>query len=170
MKYAYEPTSSAGIEGALFLMPFCYQLVQAHRAEPGDMIVDSIAACEVQGRPADDLEAVGMLAILIVGGVETTANATCAAVKVPSDRPGLQQELREHPERIVRSLDEFLRFDPPPMRRVEPRPDDVEGVARAAAGPARSHRRRRRHRVRPGRLPGNAELPGPVPGESARLM
>jgi hypothetical protein len=59
MKYAYEPTSSAGIEGALFLMPFCYQLVQAHRAEPGDMIVDSIAACEVQGRPADDLEAVG---------------------------------------------------------------------------------------------------------------
>src|SRR5581483_10301940 len=126
MKYAYEPTSSAGIEGAMYLMQFCYQLVQAHRAAPGDMIVDSVVRCEVQGRPADDLEAVGMLAILIFGGVETTAIATTAAVKVLSDRPELQQELREHPERIARALDEFLRFDPPLVGLARRATRDVE--------------------------------------------
>ena len=126
MKYAYEPTSSGGIEGALYLMQFCYQLAQAHKGQPGDMIVDSIVRCEVQGRPADDLEMVGMLAILIFGGVETTANATTAAIKVLSDRPELQRELREHPERIARALDEFLRFDPPLVGLARRATRDVE--------------------------------------------
>jgi cytochrome P450 len=126
LKFAYEPTSDTALEGALHLMQFCYSLLEARRTEPGDGIVDAIVGCRVDDRPIDDLEAIGMVSLLIFGGVETTANATCSAIIRLSDDPELQASMRAEPERIGGAIDEFLRLDPPLIGLARRATHDVE--------------------------------------------
>jgi cytochrome P450 len=112
--WAYDPASNEAIEAGLELMQWCYRLMTARKdGGPRGDILDAIVAAEVNGRPVDDMEAIGMIALLIFGGFDTTANGIANAMAYIARHPDLQSRLRADPGLLHTAVDEFLRHDPP---------------------------------------------------------
>jgi cytochrome P450 len=90
------------------------ELVAGRRAEgPVGDVVDAVLAAEIEGQPITDHEILGVVQLLILGGLETTAGALgqimirfCAAPEIP-------QLLRDRPDLIPAAVEELLRLDPP---------------------------------------------------------
>jgi cytochrome P450 len=57
--------------------------------------------------------AVGVLHTLLSAGGESTTSLLGNAVRILAERPGLQQQLREHPEQIPAFVEEAARFEAP---------------------------------------------------------
>jgi cytochrome P450 len=125
--FAFDPTSEQAARAALELMQFCYRLVTERRQAPrrGD-ILDSILAAPINGKPIDDMQAVGVVALLIFGGFDTTANAIGTAVLHLIEQPAVLAQLRADPALIASTLDEFLRLDPPVIGLARRATRDVE--------------------------------------------
>lgn len=88
--------------------------VEDRRAGPRkDDVVDAVLGADVDGRPITDEEVIGLLQLLVLGGLETTAGALGLAVIRLAREPRLFAELRTHPELIPPAVEEFLRLDPP---------------------------------------------------------
>ena len=124
--FAYEPTSPKAMEGALGLISWCYALIEERRDNPRGGIVQGVVDGQVDGRPVDDEEALGILSLLIFGGFDTTANAIASSIVHLARNPQLQAELRGHPDRIKVAMEEFLRFDPPVIGLARRAKNDVE--------------------------------------------
>jgi cytochrome P450 len=125
--FAYEPTSERAAEAALELMQFCYKLVSQRReGSPRGDILDSILGTEVNGEQIDDVQALGIVALLIFGGFDTTASLIASSVLHLAQLPDLQASLRDDPTRIRGCLDEFFRLDPPVIGLARRATRDVE--------------------------------------------
>jgi cytochrome P450 len=70
-------------------------------------------AQEVNRGELTDLEALGILSVLIAAGGESTTSLTGTAVRILAERPELQEELRRHPSLVPTFVEEALRYDPP---------------------------------------------------------
>jgi cytochrome P450 len=125
--FAFNPTDERAASAALELMQFCHRLVTERRGGPprGD-ILDAILHTEVNGEPIDDMQALGVVALLIFGGFDTTANLIASSVLHLIELPNLQASLREDPARIRDCLDEFIRLDPPVIGLARRATKDVE--------------------------------------------
>ncbi len=82
------------------------------RAPKGD-VVDAILAAEIDGRPIRDDEVIGMVQLLILGGLDTTAGALGHFVIRFCHQPEIPALLRERPERVNDAVEELLRLDGP---------------------------------------------------------
>ncbi len=102
-------------EAALELMVYA----QAHLDRTGDLppterigllgvVADAIDAGDLT---AD--EGVGVVVLLINAGTETTASLIATTIRTLAEQPGLQAELRNHPDRISETLEGILRDDGP---------------------------------------------------------
>lgn len=111
--FAYEPTSPKAMEGALGLISWCYGLMGERKANPRGGLIQAVIDGEVDGRPITEEESLGILSLLIFGGFDTTANAIASSLVHLARNPQLQVELREHPDRLKKAMEEFLRYDPP---------------------------------------------------------
>jgi cytochrome P450 len=60
-----------------------------------------------------DLEAFGILSVIIAAGGESTTSLTGTAARILAERPDLQDELRRDPTGIPTFIEEALRYDPP---------------------------------------------------------
>ena len=88
-------------------------------ARQSDMI-DALLHGAIKGRPLSDDEIVGIMMIMIIGGVTTTADAIGNILLRLAVYPELQERLRAEPKLLPRALEEFLRIEPPalgPARR-----------------------------------------------------
>jgi cytochrome P450 len=72
-----------------------------------------IVAQAVNSGELDDLEALGILSVLIAAGGESTTSVTGTAVRILAERPELQDELRRRPSLVPSFVEEALRYDPP---------------------------------------------------------
>ncbi|HWE57407.1 MAG TPA: cytochrome P450 [Acidimicrobiales bacterium] len=88
------------------------------RRDRRNNVVDALLFGRVQGRPPTEIEIVGALQVLILGGFMTTSDASCNMVITLVDHPELEHRLRERPELIDRFIEEVLRLDPPVGARV----------------------------------------------------
>lgn len=89
------------------------ELVAARRAEPGeDMLSALIAGREGTDALSDD-ELVGMCALLLFAGHETTTNSIANGVLALLRNPGELARLRADPELRNAAVEELLRFDGP---------------------------------------------------------
>jgi cytochrome P450 len=61
----------------------------------------------------NDLEALGILSVLIAAGGESTTSLTGTAVRILAERPDLQDKLRGRPSLVPNFVEEALRYDPP---------------------------------------------------------
>jgi cytochrome P450 len=97
------------------------KLIADRRAgEPRDDFLGDLLEGQVQGRPLTDDEVAGIMMIMIVGGVNTTADAMSNIVLRLAAYPELQEQLREDIQLVPHAIEEFLRLDPPalgPSRR-----------------------------------------------------
>ena len=90
------------------------EFVAARRAQPpkGD-VVDAVIAAEIEGRPIADDEIIGVIQLLILGGLDTTAGALGQFLIRFCQEPELADLLRREPERIPDAVEELLRAEPP---------------------------------------------------------
>ncbi|MFD3844120.1 cytochrome P450 [Streptomyces sp. NPDC058642] len=96
---------------------------------PADLLTELLAARE-RGELTDD-EIVGMVALLLIGGHETTVNLLGTSCLALLRDPGQAAWLRADLTRMPRAVEEFLRYDSPicmATTRFTTEPVDVGGV------------------------------------------
>jgi cytochrome P450 len=76
-------------------------------------VVDAILAADIDGRPITDAEIYGLIQLLILGGLDTTAGALGQFMIRFIREPGIPALLRNRPELIPEALEELLRLDGP---------------------------------------------------------
>ncbi len=84
------------------------------RGQPprGD-VVDGVLNAEIDGRPITSEEVTGIIQLLILGGLETTAGALGLMMVRFCNQPEIPARLRRQPELIPRAVEELLRLDGP---------------------------------------------------------
>jgi len=88
--------------------------VAARRAQaPIGDVVDAVLAAEIDGRPITDHEIQGVIQLLILGGLDTTAGALGQFMIRFCHEPAIPELLRARPELIPGAVEELLRIDPP---------------------------------------------------------
>jgi cytochrome P450 len=96
-------------------------VIARRRAGPRrDDLIDALLHGSIKGRPLSDDEAVGIMMIMIIGGVTTTADAIGNILLRLAVTPTLQQRLRDEPKLLPRAIEELLRVESPalgPARR-----------------------------------------------------
>lgn len=101
-------------EGITGIAPVVDAYMAARRgsATYGDGII-TVLANAVADNDLDDVEAIGILTVLIAAGGESTTSLLGTAVHLLATRPDLQDRLRRDPALIATFVEEALRFDPP---------------------------------------------------------
>lgn len=90
------------------------EFVAARRRQPGKGdVVDAILGAEIDGRPITGGEIVGMIVLLILGGLETTAGALGHFLIRFCREPEIPALLRERPELVPDAVEELLRLEVP---------------------------------------------------------
>lgn len=125
-KYREAPEDAVQVQRQWDAWMAGFVSLRRSQAPRGD-IIDALLEARIEGgRPLTDPELVGAVQILTLGGFSTTADATCNIVIALIERPGLEQQLREHPEKIADAIEEILRLDPPVTARPRRCTHDVE--------------------------------------------
>jgi cytochrome P450 len=90
------------------------QSIQEIRANPRPGLVDAVLTADIDGKQPDDLEAVGVVMLLIGGGFDTTTALTAHSLEWLSAHPDERERLsREWHELRNSATEEFLRFYTP---------------------------------------------------------
>jgi len=82
------------------------------RANPDDHLVSSIVHGKIHGVPLTEEEQTGMVWFLWLGGLDTVAATISQMYRRMALQPGIQRQLRDHPELINGAVEEFLRTQP----------------------------------------------------------
>jgi cytochrome P450 len=83
------------------------------RSDPDQTTVIGACAQAVADGELDDMEAFGMLAILLAAGGESTTSLLGTGARILAEQPELQARLRAEPDLIPRFVEEACRVDPP---------------------------------------------------------
>jgi cytochrome P450 len=102
-----------GLEGYRSFYLYFKELIAKRRRSPGDDLISTLIKAEEEGDHLSEDEIIGTMTMLIQAGHETTANLVANGMLILLDNAGLYRDLRNHPDRIPRAIDEFLRFDGP---------------------------------------------------------
>lgn len=86
------------------------ELVGERRAHPGDDLVSRLVTMEIEGRPMNDDELVGVMWNLIGGGVDTTTSLSSLALVQLSEQPQLRDRLAKNPALLAAACEEYLRW------------------------------------------------------------
>jgi cytochrome P450 len=87
------------------------RLVEERRAQPPtDDLIGRVVFAEIEGVPASLDDAVSVLTMVILGGLETTTNTLGGSLAHLAQDPELQERLRENPELVPAAVEEFLRL------------------------------------------------------------
>ena len=94
--------------------------IMARKDDPRDDIISMLWSTEIDGEPMTVELMEDYAVLLFIAGLDTVINGMGFAVRHMALNPGLQDELRAHPEKIVDAVEEMLRrySFALPMRRV----------------------------------------------------
>lgn len=101
-------------------------IIADRRREPQDDIISYLVQQEVDDRPVTDDEVFAMVDLLLSGGVGTTASLVSNTVVWLYEHPQVRQELIDHPEKLDRAIEEFLRFFSPTQALARTVTEDTE--------------------------------------------
>jgi cytochrome P450 len=86
-------------------------LDRRRRGPRRDDVVDAVLHAEIEGRPITEAEIVGIILLLILGGLDTTAGVLGANMIRFCEHPEIPAMLREQPELVPAAVEELLRLD-----------------------------------------------------------
>ncbi len=89
------------------------EIIAARREQPTDDIISYLVQQEVDDRPVTDDEVFAIVDLLLSGGVGTTASLVSNTVVWLYQHQDVRQDLIDHPEKLQRAIEEFLRFFSP---------------------------------------------------------
>ena len=114
------------------LNEYVRMLVARRQARPaGDDLLGAVVHAEINGEPVRLDDAVSIVTMLIFGGLETTTNTLGSTLLQLGRDQELQQRLRDNPELLPASVEEFLRLHAPTidLSRYVTRPTVLEGLS-----------------------------------------
>ncbi|WP_420749005.1 cytochrome P450 [Rhodococcus sp. O3] len=100
--------------------------IAQRRVEPRDDVLTHLVGSQVDGRPLTDDEVFGMAELLISGGVGTTASLVGQTLMYLDGDRDLRRALIDHPEKLPRAVEEFLRVFSPTQALARTVTRDVE--------------------------------------------
>ncbi|UMG91202.1 cytochrome P450 [Nocardioides sp. TF02-7] len=109
-----------------FLEGVTRRIIAERRADPKDDIISYLVQQEVDDRPVTDDEVFAMVDLLLSGGVGTTASLVSNTVVWLYQHPEVRQDLVDHPEKMDRAIEEFLRYFSPTQALARTVTTDVE--------------------------------------------
>jgi hypothetical protein len=117
LEFADDPERrQRGAEG--LLMYFIKQL-EFRRENPGDDLLSELLATEVEGKPLDDGIILGIAALVLIAGVDTTWSAIGSSLWHLATHPEDQKRLAADPELMPLAVEELLRaYSPVTMARL----------------------------------------------------
>jgi cytochrome P450 len=108
---------------------FLFDAIADRRARPGDDLLSELLAMRMNGRPASDIELMGMALNLFLGGLDTITSMAGWHFKHLATHPGDQAALRANPAMILTALEELLRaYALVTMQRLCIRQTTIRGV------------------------------------------
>jgi cytochrome P450 len=104
--------------GAEGLLNFFLAHLEERRTHPGDDLLSELLSTEVEGAPVDDGIILGMAALVLIAGVDTTWSAIGSSLWHLATHPEDRQRLVADPELMPTAIEEFLRaYAPVTMAR-----------------------------------------------------
>jgi cytochrome P450 len=107
-----EERHERALRGLDEMAAYFRDLVAVRRADPGEDMLSELLA-PTDGDRLDDTEIVGMCALLLFAGHETTTNSIANSVHTLLSHPDQLARLRTDPGLINHAVEELLRFDGP---------------------------------------------------------
>jgi cytochrome P450 len=105
--------------GADQLLTYFQSQLDLRRQNPGDDLLSELLGAEVDGAPVDDGIVLGMAALVLIAGVDTTWSAIGSSLWHLATHPEDQKRLVAEPELMPTAMEELLRaFAPVTMARV----------------------------------------------------
>ncbi len=104
-----------GAEGLLY---YFVGQIDERRADPGDDLLSELLTTEVEGKPVDDGIVLGMAALALIAGVDTTWSAIGSSLWHLATHPQDRKRLAAEPELMPTAIEELLRaYSPVTMAR-----------------------------------------------------
>jgi cytochrome P450 len=112
------------------LRSFFAGVIAERQARPADDLVTKIATAEVDGEPIGDA-ALGMVFILFVAAIETTASVITQSLRLLAEHPDQREWLAENIACAPQAIEEVLRFEAPVQNIKRTTLSDAELVGEA---------------------------------------
>ena len=109
-----------------FLEEVTREIIAARRANPTDDTISYLVQQQVDERDVTDDEVFSMVDLLLSGGVGTTASLVSNTVVWLYQHQDVRQDLIDHPEKMDRAIEEFVRFFSPTQGLARTVTKDVE--------------------------------------------
>ena len=109
-----SPEFPAVQQAAMDMYMDLYGQLTEIRANPRPGMIDALGKAQINGKTPDDMELVGVLALLIGGGFDTTTALTAHSLEWLAEHPDQRERLSANREELLDSAtEEFLRFFAP---------------------------------------------------------
>ncbi|GAA2212246.1 cytochrome P450 [Nonomuraea monospora] len=108
-----ETKEEARAEGMAAFIAYTGELIEQHRAEPGDDLIDLLIAARDGGDGLSEDELVNMVFTLILAGHETTASMIARGTFRLLCHPAQYAELAARPDLLEPAVEEILRHEAP---------------------------------------------------------
>ncbi len=119
-------TEEDGQMAAAEIYAYGYQLLEKHRANPSDNLIDMLISGTVDGEQLTDDEFSQFFLLLLVAGNETTRTVIANGMRLLIEHPNQYQLLMNDLSLIPNAVEEFLRLEPAVMVFRRTAMDDVE--------------------------------------------
>ena len=96
-------------QGVAAIMGYVKGFVDEQKREPRSELIKAITTADINGRPMNDIELVGMCFLLYVAGLDTVYSTLGWVMRYLASDQALQQRLRDNPQDIPKAVDEFAR-------------------------------------------------------------
>jgi cytochrome P450 len=115
---------------AVAIIEFFTGLIAQRRREPGPDLLSALVAARDDGHHLSEDELVGMAALMMLGGFETTTHLLGNGLQALLENPDQLELLRKQPELAPSAVTELLRFDGPIqlIARVVQQQTEIAGV------------------------------------------
>jgi cytochrome P450 len=127
---AAVPGSEEYVQATTVDMPFCSQqmreVIAARRAEPHEDVISYLIHQEIDDRPITEEEVFSMVELLLAGGVGTTASLVSQTLVWLYQHQDVRADLIEHPDKLQRAIEEFLRYFSPTQALARTAAHDAE--------------------------------------------
>jgi len=108
----------AGAEGLMEFFGYFSTIISARRTDPQDDLISFLLDADLDGRPLNEQEILGMSLLLLLAGIDTTWSAIGASLWHLAQHPDQQHQLRDEPELWPLAREELLRaYSPVSMAR-----------------------------------------------------
>jgi len=115
-------------DGTLALIEYFVSELERRRTDPGDDLMSALLHSEVDGQPVEDSVVLGIAALTLIAGVDTTWSAIGSSLWHLATHPDDAKTLASDPEAMPLAVEELLRaYSPVTMARVVTTDLEFEG-------------------------------------------